>query len=318
MGIIIGVEGGGTYTRAAVLSLESLDIISYAQGGPSNYHNIGIKKTIRNIHSTVKIALKSVEVSEYSIKHMTLGLPAMNSIYDVRKLRRAIKRIFPGLNINLEHDVHIALYGVTRGRPGILVVAGTGCNVYGYSYGKRYYAGNWGWKVGDEGSAYKIGITTLNLALKEYDKRIHSTGILKEVLNYLKLPNIEKLIYWVNKAGVEQIANISVLACKLSESNSLLYKVISNAARELAKSVYAVKKRMGIHKINLYYTGGLFNCKTFRNEFLRLVSRLRGLRVKKLDIHPLIGAILISLDTLGIEADPKFLNKKLVSLLNPY
>mgnify|MGYP000660356553 CR=1 FL=1 len=313
MNIIIGVEGGGTYTRAAVLSIESLEIISYAQGGPSNYHNIGLRKTIRNVVDTINAALK--EVGRYTIKHITLGLPAMNSKYDIKKLENSFKRVFPNLNINIEHDVHIALYGATRGKPGILVVAGTGCNVYGYLNGKRYYAGNWGWRVGDEGSAYKVGIATLNLALREYDQRVKEMGILKEVLSYLKFRDAEQLIYWINNASVEEIANISILACKLAENYDEVYRIILNSSRELSKAVYAVRKRMDIRIIPLYYTGGLFNCPLFTSKFIQYTSKIKGLQIQKLKIHPLIGALLISLNKLNIEADPVSLNKKLMNIM---
>jgi len=214
MRAVVGVEGGGTYTRAAALSLETLQVLSYALSGPSNYHNVGVKRAMESVRRAYLKALR--RAGNPRVEHVTVGLPALNTRFDRERLERALGRVLEGVDYALEHDVHIALYAATAGGPGILVVAGTGCNVYGYSDGRKYYAGDWGWMLGDEGSAYRLGASLLNLALREYDGRAEGLGVLAPILSHLGLEDAEELLDWAYGAGVEGIASLARLACRLA------------------------------------------------------------------------------------------------------
>jgi N-acetylglucosamine kinase-like BadF-type ATPase len=50
MEIFLGVDGGGTSTRA-VLVEASGRVIGQGEAGPSNYHNVGIPDALANIQS---------------------------------------------------------------------------------------------------------------------------------------------------------------------------------------------------------------------------------------------------------------------------
>lgn len=313
MKIVIGVEGGGTYTRAAAVSVDNFNILKLSVSGPSNYHNVGMKETLKNI----KIAIESAAENN-EIIHITLGLPAMNTKYDRVRLSRAIRRILPSMDIIIEHDVHVALYGATRGEPGILVVAGTGSNVYGYLYGARIYAGDWGWKVGDEGSAYKLSISLINLALQEFDGRREKIGVLEAILEYLGAKDFDTLLNWIYNANIEEIAKLSILACYLSKQYEDVRNIIMDASYSLAMAVKAVRNKIKLNSVPIYYTGGLFNCKLFKENFIKNVSKIKGLSIRELKVPPVIGATLISLDTLGYKIPTEELLKNLKMLKTNY
>jgi len=308
---VIGIDGGGTYSRGVLLQIPNLNILSYAVEGPVNYHNIGLDKVRENLLKLFSSLIQGIK-EEIKIEYITIGLPAMNTEIDRVRLRSVVSELFRGYRFRIEHDVHIALYAATRGGNGILVVAGTGCNVYGYLNGKKYYAGNWGWKIGDEGSSYRVARDLALLALKEYDGRLEDSGILKAILDYLNLKNFDVFLDWIYHASVDEIAKLSILACYLSQYNRAVYNIIKGAAQDLVSAVAAVWKKMGNPKIELYYMGGLFNCRLFKETFINSIRLAGGMiDIRDLKVNPIVGAVLISLHSIGLDADPINLDRKI-------
>lgn len=48
--------------------------------------------------------------------------------------------------------------GGNAGRPGICLIMGTGAVAYGRNGARAHKSGGWGWKEGDCGSAYWMGV----------------------------------------------------------------------------------------------------------------------------------------------------------------
>ena len=78
--VVIGVEGGGTKTIAALATLEG-KILKLAKTGPSSPRNIGIKKATDNIALVIKKVLKR----DKKIISTFIGLPAVAEEFKVKK-----------------------------------------------------------------------------------------------------------------------------------------------------------------------------------------------------------------------------------------
>ena len=67
------------------------------------------------------------------------------------------------------NDVEAAFVGAFAGRPGVLLLAGTGSMAWGSDGTRQVRTGGWGEGFGDEGSAYWIGRRALGLASQALD-----------------------------------------------------------------------------------------------------------------------------------------------------
>ena len=68
-------------------------------------------------------------------------------------------------------DVEIALDAAFPGKPGIVVIAGTGSNVAGRSHGGDFFnAGGWGPSLADQGSGHRIGLQALRATFLGLDE----------------------------------------------------------------------------------------------------------------------------------------------------
>jgi glucosamine kinase len=90
-------------------------------------------------------------------------------------IKRAIKKIFPQANIEVEHDLTGAARALCGKNKGIVVILGTGSNS-GYYNGKKIIRNSpgLGYVLGDEGSGAYLGKKVLQYFLyKTFDKELH-------------------------------------------------------------------------------------------------------------------------------------------------
>ncbi len=82
----------------------------------------------------------------------------------------AVRRSCLRTECELLHDTPIAHAGALAGRPGIVVIAGTGSVVYGRKEdGSSSTLGGWGYLFGDEGSAFAIARDALATLMRAHD-----------------------------------------------------------------------------------------------------------------------------------------------------
>jgi N-acetylglucosamine kinase-like BadF-type ATPase len=116
-------------------------------------------------------------------------------------------------------------------------------------------AGNWGHIIGDEGSAYRIAVKTLNYVMKIYDGRLKYSPIIDEITKILKIKDcseISTIVYTDLKN--EDIARLAPFAIQFATKDNFLYKIIKEEAEEIAMAVKAVYLKTKYS--NVYVTGG--------------------------------------------------------------
>ena len=155
--IIAGVDGGGTKTEAICCD-QTGRIVGRGSSGTSNYHNVGLDTAIKHVEA----ALANAGFPKPDV--LCVALAAMNTSADFQVLNGRLQQIHPGAM--LEHDAFAELYLGTRGKPGVLVIAGTGSVVLGYDGKERHRRCDLGWFLGDDGSGYYIGKEGLRTAAR--------------------------------------------------------------------------------------------------------------------------------------------------------
>ncbi|MEX1447827.1 BadF/BadG/BcrA/BcrD ATPase family protein [Enterococcus sp. C76] len=63
----------------------------------------------------------------------------------------------------------MALINRLKGNDGVLIISGTGSVGYGLQHATFYRVGGWGHILGDEGSAYSIGLACYKQLANELD-----------------------------------------------------------------------------------------------------------------------------------------------------
>src|SRR5213079_2015369 len=184
--LVVGVDGGGTRTRAVILSGDH--ILGEGTAGPSNPLRVGIANAGAALREAIDKACAAALIHRDDIVAGGIGLAGVRR-KDIRTRMREV--LIEGLgikNIELTTDGDIALYGATDGTPGIVVISGTGSICSGVNrQGKHVFAGGWGPVAGDEGSGSWIARRGLQGVAQASDERGPKTALTRAACEYFQV-----------------------------------------------------------------------------------------------------------------------------------
>ena len=318
---VLGIDGGGTKTVCLLMD-ESGNVLSRGKGGPSNYQTIGIDAAKIAIKTAIDKAIYSFlydkNYNKISIQGLGIGLAGVGRPEDFNRIENLVEQVTKTLKTSInwelqpdstviESDSIIALVGGLGHPVGIVVIAGTGSQIFGQNgRGKTKRVGGWGYLLGDEGSGYFIAISGLKAALKSHDGRLGSTQLIPAFKQHLNLDNIESLIEVVYRRGwtVQQIASLAKIVDKVARDGDKIANQIINAAVE--ELVLATKTALESlfepnESVEIVTTGGVFQgMNNFRSKYAESLQKVApNAKVILPRYEPACGAGILALNGLG-------------------
>ena len=238
--IFIGIDGGGTKTRAVAIDYEGKHIYETV-GGPGNVAVSGIDATFENFKIIFDDLAHHVAGLEQRRVDVVLGLAGISD--EEHKLRTALLNKLNSLNmldnIQLVNDAYIAWYGIDKGNPAIAVISGTGSSSYTRdARGKTIVKGGMGHIISDEGSGYHIGLMGIRSAIRAAKRIEASTILTRKVTEVFSLQNIDEAPYLI-KDHVEIAAFARHVYEASLAGDNIASRIIAQAAGELARLVEA-------------------------------------------------------------------------------
>lgn len=261
--LVVGVDGGGTRTRAAVLDGNRL--LGEGTAGPSNPLRVGVANGAAAIRDAIDRACGAALVQRDDIVAAGIGLAGVRR-QDIRtRMREVLVETLGIENIELLPDADMALYGATDGAPGVVVISGTGSVSCGINrQGKRVYAGGWGPVAGDEGSGSWIARRALQAVAQATDERGPKTTLAAAACNYFQVSAPEDLstaIYAPTMTN-DRIAGFSKQVIDAARAGDNVGRsILIEAGRELGKTAVTVirKLRMEGERFQVSFVGGVFS-----------------------------------------------------------
>ena len=284
--ILIGVNGGGSKTRALVADREGR-ILGAGHAASSNYHAVGIDRALDRVGEALAAAWDqasgaaagagAADPGRGAVRACAggFGLAGVNRPGDREVLERAIRgRAFAPERFEVVNDVELLLEAGTGQGWGIALVGGTGSIGYGKSpAGQRARAGGWGYILGDEGSGYSIALGALRLATQTADGRADAHRVLEAVLAHWGLDEAEQLLGTVYRPDmtIAEIAGLTSRVVPLAEAGDpAATALIDRAAAAMAALVDAVADALALGPAPLAMAGGVLRSSAFvRNQVLR-------------------------------------------------
>lgn len=307
---VVGVDGGASKTVALVGNSQGR-ILGRGESGPSNYHNIGVARAGEAVRSAIIEAKRQAGLRRIKPEIAVVALAAVDSAADRRVARRFIRRLKIAKTSFVVHDSVAALYAATQGKPGIVVISGTGCVAAGISEAGEYVrVGGWGFLIDDEGSAFDTGRKALTEAFRMMDGRANGTkltSVLKRRFRVKTLDNILSIIY-ANGMNVEKIAALAPLVSKTARHDKVCREILNEAGTALAELVCTVARRlkMTCDSFQVATIGG--NFKAGRYLFQPFVTRISKecphTRIVRLRVEPARGAFLLAASELRSRDSP--------------
>lgn len=302
---VLGIDGGGTNTRAALVA-GSGHVLGLGIAGPSNPRVVGDDAARVQIREAIDLARQKAQLPDEAMPSAAFfGVAGVVSNTDRQELRAIASDLVPGAHVHVDHDLRIALAGALLGSPGIVLIAGTGSSCYGRTVdGSEWRSGGWGPLLDDLGSAYWLGLEALVAITRAADGRGPATSMIDPLLSQLGVEHVLDLLrFGSDTDDRRRIAALAPLVLDAEESgDEIAHEIVRRGAEELARMVQAVAQRLGwiTGSVPLVFSGGLAVRQAYRSGLELLLER-RAPQVALVDAAapPVIGAALLALESLG-------------------
>lgn len=175
----------------------------------------------------------------------------------------------------LAHDSVSSYLGALGDQEGCVIAAGTGtiCLAVGAQHIAR--VDGWGHLLGDAGSAYWIGRTGMEAALRGHDGRRQMTALTGALAE--TYPDLE-LTYLDLQSAPDRVARIAAFAStvtRMADLDRVAGNIADKAAAHLSESVQAGIRRAHLHgptPPKVAALGGVFACERILRRFTEYLS----------------------------------------------
>jgi N-acetylglucosamine kinase-like BadF-type ATPase len=310
---IIGFDGGGTSTRAALLSARG-ELLGHGTSGGSNFQAVGVEMARRNIAEARALAIADPDPAAPPAAAF-LGMAGVVSERDRETILSLATELEIARTIDADHDIRIALAGGLAGEPGIALIAGTGSSCYGRNIaGESWRAGGWGHLLDDLGSGYWLGLQGMIAIARAADGRSIGTSLTPHLTNALGLERIDDLSRLVGHDGLSR-ADIAALAPLVLEAagdgDAPASDILERGAGELAIMVHAVATRLGmVGAVRIALIGGLFSDRIYARMVAGAIARRLPEAIAAPPIlPPVLGAALLAMQLADIPVTPEIIER---------
>ena len=293
MNVILGIDGGGTRTRASIVA--DGRVLAHGENGSIKRLRVGAEAAETHLRALLKDVYEKAGVK--SVRAASAGV-ASATMPGVTEWIDAVFRDFAVERSEVVGDEVIALDAAFKGGPGILQIAGTGSNTIGRAPDdSRECAGGWSSHLGDEGSGYWIG-HSVRRALKAYDRE-QPTQILKKVGEIWGTPEIGELVNLGDSTPGPDFAALAPAIDELANAGDpVAREVLQQAAADLVEFVLLVRAKLRrkhaiAGEVPVAWTGGVIEKMTLVREafFAGLHVAAPEMPVGREAVVPLEGAL---------------------------
>jgi N-acetylglucosamine kinase-like BadF-type ATPase len=307
--LVMGIDGGQSTTRAFIADTTG-NLLGLGIGGASNHiHEPGGPERLRHsLRTALNGALQSASLT--SDTRFVVALCGMTG--GGALVEEICRQELPAEKVVVVHDTRTALYCITQGEPGAVVIAGTGSVAFGVNAsGEAASVGGWGYLMGDEGSAYWIALQALNVCTRAEDGRIPNTWLKRAILEHFgvdSLSALHRLIYsgQLSRGQLASAAQAVSDAARLGERMAI--RILSSAGKELGLMAVVVLRKLGMqyNRVRVGIVGGVARAPApLHKAFRARVYRSTLAEVVQPRFPMVVAAVCMALEQAGVAVDER-------------
>jgi N-acetylglucosamine kinase-like BadF-type ATPase len=305
MAYVLGIDAGGTKTRALLADETGRVLAAVSEGGANlrTHGELGVEKVL---HAAVEEAQARAGVAAQAL---ALGIAGADRPDDHAVLRAILRRIGFRERVVVTNDARVAFVAGSTRRVGLALVCGTGSIAWGRNAaGEVARAGGWGWHVGDEGSGFWIGERALRAALRAFDGRGPATTLEAAVLVHFGLERMDQLVRAVYDREYPR-HEVALLALRVADEatggDAIAGEILADAAAELVGAARSVIGRLALSQgdYDVVLSGGTFRAIGVLRDAVAAALYAPGAFVRSLEEEPATGAVKLAIEALALAAE---------------
>jgi N-acetylglucosamine kinase len=284
---VLGLDGGGTKTAFALADQGGNVLGPFVGAGINPFDQPRWREELT-------VLLERCPVNADEMVFSSFGLPGYGESERVSSQQLEAVRDFARERYAALNDVAVAFAGALAGKPGVLILAGTGSMAWAGDGTREIRVGGWGEGFGDEGSAHWIGHRALQELSWTLDGRLEDAAFRDGMLNAIGASDGAGLIEWYYALDHPRshVAGLARSVDRLAEAGNDTARAILREASQLLEA----HARAAWNQLNLdssarfSYAGGVFNSRTLKEALVRALEPLGQVDAPR--ASPLAGALL--------------------------
>lgn len=232
----------------------------------SNPRTVGWQEAQQVILGAIDTCLGALQLSAKEVHGLSVCMAGVDRPGDIAGLRAVFAREFPAAVIEITNDALAALSAGTKGKSGVVLIAGTGSIAVGESAsGNVVRAGGYGYLLGDEGSGFAIGRQGLMAAIQSAEGRGAQTILWEKAKAMYAAADTFALLPKIYDAPhpVSAIALFAkeVLAAAEEDKDGVANEIVAKAIAAYTQLIHAVLRKLppsNCPQPTVVLAGGLF------------------------------------------------------------
>ncbi|PFH45141.1 hypothetical protein AMATHDRAFT_9933 [Amanita thiersii Skay4041] len=227
--LVLCVDAGGT--KCSVTIADKTGVIAQVVGGPCNFATMGHQQALSTLAKVINDALDTIPPLHAGHPRIStgpkfaaawIGGAGLDRELDLVAVRPPLLRLLKlqdPAKLYITNDAALLASAIaTNNSPssiesGVILLTGTGSIAYSYRLSSNSgptrsilpipieRSGGWGYLLGDEGSAYYIGKTALQRALRARDEGVPPTNLHRAILEHFGCKTIGEILSFVYKSS---------------------------------------------------------------------------------------------------------------------
>ena len=319
--VVIGLDGGGTHTRALCCALSG-EVLAIAQtGGSSPQHNAP-EEAERRVRHLIADVLQQAERTPADVTALTAGMAGLDAPKDQEWAERFTA--LPGLAGTRAHvnDAVIAHAGALQSRPGIIVICGTGSILYAVNetgqaennYRYLHYA---------DASARALALDALHRLLSG-EAQATDAAFVEATLAFWQVPDLpglrERISAFHDIAWTEKVHALGKMASLVTDhallDSSLCWRVCKMGAEAVRIGICLLGASFTTPPVSVALIGSAARSAAMQQAIAAGLSRAAPGRYRIVEpaFSPEAGAVLMALRQCGVTPDETLLERLRLSL----
>ncbi len=312
-GWVIGVDGGQTSSKC-ILATTDGDIQSRGEGGPLIHLSAegGRARFTQSLRETLADAWRAAGLAPGPVAAIGLGLTGVEAnTVEAGTVVELLPSVVEARQVDVQSDAVAALLGAHLGKPGVIIISGTGSIALGMNARGEYArAGGWGWLIGDEGSAVAIGRAGLLAAGRAFDGDGPPTLLQDLFTTHLQLATLREVKRVVQGPDFQSrgfAALAPLVGQAAAQGDEPAAQIIRDAGQALARQAAAVVRRLDFREpARVAPVGGAFEHVAGLREAFR--AALEREPVASIGVSPelpaVLGAVIMALNKCTPDPEP--------------
>lgn len=301
MKYFIGLDGGGSKTKC-VLTDDNFNIISEATGDASNFLIRGTDVVSEILFNLINNVTNSAGKSVNEVEAIVLGTTGAGRRNNAETMEKAFRDFMfrkgiEHVNFIVDSDARIALEGAFSGKPGSILIAGTGSIMFGKAYdGTIHRVGGFGRYIGDEGSGYSIGKLGFQAVAKQMDGRGAATILSKMIADKFRIIDAPQLITEIYTNNFD-IASLTPLVIDAAERGDKICRdIINQQSDELVEHIEAMLKMLNEEVMKVSLIGSTITTDNHYAEIFKnkVAAKFSNVVIVEPELPPALGAVVMA------------------------